>query len=138
MVKPKKNGAAKFFTKTLPSNLIHKGIPAATSALAEIAAPEAGPLGAIAGKMAGDQIANAVAKSTGMGIKRFVKGSKEAKEFMASLRAKRGIKGKGLVRDAIDDIEELGTIIKKAKKRMGGKGIPGPPSRPPVTDPSLM
>jgi hypothetical protein len=57
---------------------------------------------------------------------------------MASLRAKRGIKGKGLVRDAIDDIEELGTIIKKAKKRMGGKGIPGPPSRLPVTDPSLM
>ena len=135
----KKNGTAKFFTKTLPSNLIHKGIPAATAALAEIAAPEGGPLSAMAGKMAGDQIANAVGKSTGMGIKRFVKGSKEAKEFMASLRAKRGSKGNGLVRDAIDDIEELGTVIKKkAKKRMNGKGIPGPPSRLPVTDPSLM
>ncbi len=73
-----------------------------------------------------------------MGAKRFVKGSKEAKEFMASLRAKRGCKGKGLVRDAIDDIEELGTVIKKQSIRSKGKGIPGPPSRIPITDPSLL
>ena len=135
---PKKNGASKFFTKTLPSTLIHKGIPAATAALAEVAAPEGGPISAIAGKMAGDQIANAVGKNTGMGVKRFVKGSKEAIEFMASLRAKRGSKGKGLVRDAMDDIEELGTIIKKKSRGNRGKGIPGPPSRSPITDPSLM
>jgi hypothetical protein len=50
-------------------------------------------------------------KPKGTGLKKFKKGSAEAKAYMASIRAKRGSKG---------------------------KGIPSPPSRSPITDPSLL
>ena len=73
---PNKNGANQFFTKTLPSTLIHQAIPALAGALgatgAEILAPELGPvsgaLGGLAGKKAGDALANLIGNKTGYGM----------------------------------------------------------------------
>ena len=73
---PNRNGATQFFTKTLPSTLIHQAIPALTGALgaagAEILAPELGPIsgaaGGMAGKAAGDQLANLIGNKTGYGF----------------------------------------------------------------------
>ena len=73
---PNTNGTTQFFTKTLPSTLIHQAIPALTGALgaagAEILAPELGPIsaaaGGLAGKTAGDQLANYIGNKTGYGM----------------------------------------------------------------------
>jgi hypothetical protein len=76
----KDTGAEKFVTKTLPSTLIHQGIPAV-----------AGFLGSKIGlgeqaKQLGKMGANELGKVTGMGFK---KGSPEMKAHMAKLRAMR-------------------------------------------------
>ena len=73
------------FTQTIPSALIHQGIPMAGqyagSALGSLAGAELGPVGSIAGgyagsqlgKNAGDQLANYVGKQTGYGIGDFAR-----------------------------------------------------------------
>jgi hypothetical protein len=76
----KDTGAEKFITKTLPSTLIHQGIPAV-----------AGFLGSKIGlgeqaRQLGEMGAKEVSKVSGMGFK---KGSPEAKAHMAKLRAMR-------------------------------------------------
>jgi len=103
-------GSAEQFGKRVASELIHRGVPEATayacSALAKAAFPAAGPVagfvGSQAGKQLGTLIANKIGDATGYGLKgkprkagRFVKGSEEARQYMASIRAKRG-GGKGL------------------------------------------
>jgi len=88
-----------FGTKTLPSTLIHQGIPVAGSVLGGVAgealAPEGGPVSGIVGsqlgKQAGNMIADKVGKETGYGLK-LKKGSQEAKDYMAKIRAMRGKK----------------------------------------------
>jgi hypothetical protein len=69
--------------------------------------------GKYAGKEAGDALGKATGYGLGSGMKRphLVKGSKEAKEYMASIRRKKGSKG---------------------------GAIPAPHSRSPITDPSLL
>jgi len=84
--------ANKFFTRQLPSFLIHQGIPEATGYLGGLAAealvPEGGPISFFAGKQlgkyAGQKGADELGRQTGYGFK---KGSKEAKEHMAKIRA---------------------------------------------------
>jgi len=93
-----KKNTTNFFEHQLPSTLIHKGIPIVAgvigSTLAEAAVPEGGPvsgfIGNQLGKQVGNQIANQVGKKTGYGFK---KGSQEAKDHMAKIRA---MKGKGI------------------------------------------
>lgn len=126
--KPVENFATKTFTpqlgRDITSGLIHKALPAVISGVAGSATsaltgnPVLGfAVGQTAGKYAGKEAGDALGKATGYGLgsgmKRphLVKGSKEAKEYMASIRKKRGSKG--------------------------GK-IPAPPSRSPITDPSLL
>ena len=100
---PKQNGAEKVFTKDLPSALIHKALPAVVGSVAGTATtaltgnPYAGfvagqTLGKYAGKKAGDALGDATGYGLGLGLKpgHLIKGSKEAKEYMVSIRAKRG------------------------------------------------
>ena len=148
---PKQNGVAKAFApggsaqqfgnnilQGLRNNIrpiIHTGVDSGISALTEV------PLsGTVIGQLGlNSAIDKGLDKANlGFGLKprrRFEKGSQEAKEYMASLRKMRG---KGLVRNAIDDVEELGTAIKKQSRRLRGRGIPGPHSRSPITDPTLL
>lgn len=92
---------ATFFEKTVPSALIHTGIPIAGQVLGALGgtalAPESGPVagmaGSFAGKQAGNMLANKIGKMTGLGVKRkgrFVKGSAEAREHMARIRKMKG------------------------------------------------
>jgi len=120
----KAGGSAENFGKQVASTLIHKGLPVvgqvAGNALGDLLMPETGGLGGMAlgqaGKAGGNALGDLIGKETGYGLKkpkRFVKGSKEAKEFMASIR-------------------------KKRSKRIYGGNIPEPPSRSPITNPSLL
>jgi len=134
---PKKNGVAKAFQpvenfakktftpqlgRDITSGLIHQALPAVISGVAGSATsaltgnPALGfAVGQTAGKYAGKQAGDALGKATGYGLgsgmKRphLVKGSKEAKEYMASIR----------------------------RKKMKGGDLP-PRSRGIITDPSLL
>jgi len=105
-------GAKKFFTKTLPKTLIHQGIPTAVG-MATTALTDNPALGAIASKTVGKASADAVGKVSGMGVKRFAKGSLEAKEHMRKLREMR-------------------------KPKIKGGLVPSPHSRSSITEPSLL
>ena len=127
---PKQNGVSNAFNKTftpqlgrdITSGLIHQALPAVISGVAGSATsaltgnPALGfAVGQTAGKYAGKEAGDALGKATGYGLggkmPRFKKGSKEAKEYMASIRRKKGSKG---------------------------GAIPAPHSRSPITDPSLL
>ena len=132
---PNQNGVAKAFEpvkqvaentftpqlgRDITSGLIHQALPAVISGLAGSATtaltgnPYAGfAVGQTAGKFAGKEAGDALGKATGYGLKpkRLVKGSAEAKAFMASIRKKKGMKG---------------------------GDIPAPRSRLPITDPSML
>ena len=77
----------KTFTKKKGNELASAALPAVGGVFGSVG----GPVGSVAGIVAGDQIAKA---ATGKGIRkgRFVKGSQEAKDFMAMLREKRNKK----------------------------------------------
>ena len=90
---PKKNGVEKAFTQDLPSVLIHKALPAVVSSAtgALVGAATENPVlgfaaGQTIGKVAGNKAGDALGNATGYGFK---KGSKEAREHMAKLRAMR-------------------------------------------------
>ena len=98
---PVKDVAVNTFTpqlgRDITSGLIHQALPAVVSGLAGSATtaltgnPYAGfAVGQTLGKYAGKQAGDAVGNATGYGFK---KGSKEAKEHMAKIRA---MKGKGI------------------------------------------
>jgi hypothetical protein len=111
--------AIKESLRPVGSFLIHKGLPAVVSGLAGLGTtlatgnPLAGfAVGQTAGKALGNYASNALGDATGMGVgkrPRMVKGSAEAKAYMASIR----------------------------KKRMKGGELP-PRSRGVITDPSLL
>jgi hypothetical protein len=101
--------------KPIASDLIHYGITGATSAIGEAAG---GPVGAIAGNIIGSHIANAVSKKTGMGFK---KGSMEAKEHMAKIRAMK--KGKGLFNNIKKFVNKHKDTIKKGAKSLATHAI---------------
>jgi hypothetical protein len=70
---PRKNGAQQFFTQTLPSELIHQGIPVAGQAIGSMVGnatgnPLLGMAGSQVGKYAGQKIANRVGRATGRGL----------------------------------------------------------------------
>ena len=110
--KVKKAGkkAGKYITDVegLTSDIVNYGIPATTAALlgtpagmvgGPVAGVAASALGSKLGTMAADKIAKetAIESRTGEGLKpkrkaKFEKGSQEAKDYMAQLRAKRGKK----------------------------------------------
>lgn len=127
---PNQNGVSNAFNKTftpqlgrdITSGLIHKALPAVISGVAGTATsaltgnPALGfAVGQTAGKYAGKEAGDALGKATGYGLggklKRphLVKGSAEAKAYMASIR----------------------------KKKMKGGDLP-PRSRSSITDPSLL
>jgi hypothetical protein len=123
---PVKQVAEQTFTpqlgKDIASTLIHKGLPiagqVAGSTLGNFLAPELGGLGGVAlgqaGKAGGNALGDLIGKETGYGLKkpkRLVKGSAEAKAYMASIRKKKGMKG---------------------------GDIPAPRSRNVITDPSML
>jgi hypothetical protein len=113
---PVKDVAEKTFTpqlgRDITSGLIHTALPAVISGIASSGTtaltgnPLAGfAVGQTLGKYAGNKAGDALGDATGYGFK---KGSKEAKEHMAKIRA---MKGKG--------------IIKEFPHHLKGKGIMG-------------
>jgi phage tail tape-measure protein len=62
---PNKNGANQFFTRDLPSGLIHQGLPAVGATLGGIAGAELGPVGSMAGAYAGRKAGEATADKMG-------------------------------------------------------------------------
>jgi hypothetical protein len=62
---PNKNGANQFFTRDLPSGLIHQGLPAVGATLGGIAWAELGPVGSMAGAYAGRKAGEATANKIG-------------------------------------------------------------------------
>jgi len=101
-----------FFTKTLPSKLIHQGIPLAGQTIGSLVGaatgnPLLGMAGSQVGKYAGQKIANRVARDTGRGlmdtgisIAKHV--GKRAAKRVVSVAAK---KAKDLATKAIDSVE---------------------------------
>jgi len=90
-----KSGFKKTFTPALgrqiASTAIHQGIPIVAGLAGDALG---GPLGGVAAGYAGTAAANAIGKSTGLGLKpkrqgRFPKGSEEAKNYMKELRERR-------------------------------------------------
>ena len=75
----------KTFSKKKGNELARSALPALGGILGTVA----GPLGTVAGITAGDQVGRAL---TGKGVRkgRFAKGSQEAKDYMASIRSKKG------------------------------------------------
>jgi len=70
---PRKNGAQQFFTQTLPSGLIHEGIPIAGQAVGSLVGvasgnPLLGMAGSQGGKYIGKKIADRVGRATGRGL----------------------------------------------------------------------
>ena len=59
-----------FFTHTLPSGLIHQGIPATASFLGGLGSAELGGVGSIPAGIAGKALAEKIGKQTGLGVKR--------------------------------------------------------------------
>ena len=80
---PKKNGATQFFTRDLPSGLIHQGLPAAGATLGGIAGAELGPVGsmagAYAGRKAGEATANKIGELHGYGLYSDMKKSRNSR-----------------------------------------------------------
>ena len=75
----------KTFSKKKGNELARSALPALGGVFGSIG----GPLGTVAGITAGDQVSRAL---TGKGVRkgRFQKGSQEAKDYMASIRSKKG------------------------------------------------
>jgi len=91
----------KYVTKKkggLASDVVKYGIPSVTAGIAGAAGSMAGPVSGVVasaiGKKLGDMAASEVAEKTGTGVRRgrFAKGSQEAKDYMKSLRDRRGKK----------------------------------------------
>jgi hypothetical protein len=96
---PVANKVGKYAKNQLPSDLIHKALPAvisgATGAVVSTATgnPVLGfAVGQTAGKYAGNKAGDALGDATGRGFHKFKKGSEEAKAYMQHVRAKRGKK----------------------------------------------
>jgi len=75
---PNQNGTTEFITRTLPSTLIHQGIPAVAGTLGsmagEVIAPELGIVGAVVGNQVGKQLgkmaSDKIGEATGYGFKK--------------------------------------------------------------------
>jgi hypothetical protein len=69
---PNKNGANQFFTRDLPSGLIHQGLPAVGATFRGIAGAELGPVGSLtgayAGRKAGQMTADKIGELYGYGL----------------------------------------------------------------------
>jgi hypothetical protein len=111
-IKKATKATGKYITDTggLSSDLLNFGLPAATAAIlaapaTAVGGPAAGVAASALGSKLGTLAADRIAKETvlenrmgeGLGVKpkrksRFVKGSQESKDYMASLRAKKGKK----------------------------------------------
>ena len=100
------NPAGKYITAKkggLATDLIDYGIPATTGAIlgalgSATGNPALGVLGSAAGSKLGKElVAPAVHKASGAGTRKFTKGSAEAKEHMAKIRAMKGGKVKSSV-----------------------------------------
>lgn len=109
------DGPAEQFGKNVASTLIHQGIPVVSGVLGELAGEAMGPGGSMIGNQIGEQVgkigADELGKATGYGVRHMqggagnssrpitkslglrprhlVKGSAEAKAYMASIRSKK-------------------------------------------------
>jgi hypothetical protein len=116
---PRQNSVGDFFKniftpdlgRLIARPLIHEGIPAVAgflgSTIGGIGGPLAGFAAGQAAKYGGKELADYVGKQTGLGLGagvkkgRYAKGSQEAKDYMASLRAKK-TKGGAIWKGATD------------------------------------
>jgi hypothetical protein len=75
--KGKGNALKKFFKKTLPSGLIHQGLPILGSVSGTALGSISGPIGSLVGSQVGEKsgqlLADEVGKKTGLGLTRRLK-----------------------------------------------------------------
>jgi hypothetical protein len=128
-----------FFSRTVPSTLIHQGLPEAGSVLGGLAgeaiAPELGPVsgfvGSKLGRMAGKKLADETGRRTGYGVKkRMGRGMPlEDQSFSLSDVVKSGkhLFGKGVPLE--DQQFSLSDVAKSGKRLFGGKVKGSAPSR---------
>ena len=107
---PNKNGVNKFFTRDLPSTLIHQGLPAVGATVGGIMGSELGPVGSMAGAYAGRKAGEATAKKIG---KLYGYGLYSDLKKVEKAALKRGSKRKGL----LEDVEKIKYGIDYAKNR---------------------
>ena len=93
---PNKNGVNKFFTRDLPSSLIHQGLPVVGATLGGIAGAELGPVGSMGGAYIGRKAGEATAKKIG---KLYGYGLHSDLKKVEKAALKRVSKGKGLLED---------------------------------------
>jgi hypothetical protein len=146
---PNKNGANQFFTRDLPSGLIHQGLPAVGATLGGIAGAELGPVGsmagAYAGRKAGEATANKIGELYGYGLYSDLKKAgkaalkkqiahyapavgrnlaKAGADYIGIPSGMAGLAGQYAGQYAANRLNEaIGEGMRKKKRRSKGKGI---------------
>ena len=122
-----------FFSRTVPSTLIHRGLPAAGATLGGIAGAEMGPMGSIVGsklgRMGGEQLAAETGRRTGYGVKKGRGVPLEDQSFSLSDVAQSGKRlfGRGVPLE--DQSFSLSDVARTGKRLFGGKVKGSAPSR---------
>lgn len=116
-----------FFSRKVPSMLIHQGLPEAGAVMGGIAGSEFGPFGSIVGsklgRMGGQQLAQETGRRTGYGVKKGRGVPIEDQQFSLSDVARTGKRlfGGGV---PIEDQQFSLSDVARTGKRMFGRGQP--------------
>ena len=117
-----------FFSRTVPSTLIHRGLPEAGAVLGGMAGAElGGPMGGLAGsqlgRMAGRRLADETGRRTGYGVKKGRGQPIEDQQFSLSDVAKSGrrLRGMGV---PIEDQQFSLSDVARTGRRLRGMGVP--------------
>lgn len=117
-----------FFSRTVPSTLIHRGLPEAGAVLGGMAGAElGGPLGGFAGsklgRMAGRRLADETGRRTGYGVKKGRGQPIEDQQFSLSDVARTGSRLRGMGVPIEDQQFSLSDVARTGKRMFGG-GVP--------------
>lgn len=117
-----------FFSRTVPSTLIHRGLPEAGAVLGGMAGSElGGPLGGLAGsklgRMAGRRLADETGRRTGYGVKKGRGQPIEDQQFSLSDVARTGSRLRGMGVPIEDQQFSLSDVARTGKRLFGG-GVP--------------
>ena len=117
-----------FFSRKVPSALIHQGLPEAGAVLGGMAGAElGGPLGGFAGsklgRMAGRRLADETGRRTGYGVKKGRGQPIEDQQFSLSDVARTGSRLRGMGVPIEDQQFSLSDVARTGKRMFGG-GVP--------------
>jgi hypothetical protein len=114
-----------FFSRTLPSRLIHQGLPEAGAVMGGVAGSEFGPFGSIVGsklgRLGGQKLAEETGRRTGYGVKKGKGVPLEDQQFSLSDVARTGKRLFGRGQPIEDQQFSLSDIARTGKRLFGGK-----------------